>query len=677
MATPTPTAMKHALSQQGKTPSQSQQQQQHGAAATPPVSTPFSAAHAVFSPHGPRSSPQQVKKSPATLGHPSNPAINFDSPSAAAAFGALQVNTSMDLNLQGLGGLGSMARSTGDEFLKKLDSVIAILGRSKGLVSEAGLERLATRLGLECLWENGMGPEPKKTLIVAGSALELLVVFSKDIVQSVSLSFPESADVVNKHADEAGRILMKDLMLAPNQSPLNKQLDSFAANFGRLAALDRLSINPGLNLYEAVAGIHESLSRLNKWETQKVREDSALVGKSEEYLQNLVLCTKSGLPAMNARDQVGLTIAYWKERRLVPSTNPSLSFWRDKNEKIWALLIGCAPLGELGGRPVRVSDKWIGPDVEKISLHDGLRTGPILDWLEPESTLIPAPDPAKPGVGADVLLGPRLPEVVFHATFDPPIHVSLSLWSQIGQSGCGLPTSNEQLKSFDSLLFPIPPGAHHDPSEPRTITCTKKIPFTPRGPVPQWSLNTHANTLYVYKPIYGKTLTELSFSQPEHLVNMLPYLRQYAFLATLLENSFKETTSPPAPPASHPSMVSTGTSTSQNQFSVFMEGEGAVEEVPSDDGPVKVDVTLTVHRFPRLQVMFPFRSWTANILLEIQENGHVHVEAQNVLDESNAFAPNGKQRRIEDIGACLETIEDIGKWCNHIRTRWAVGYGKQ
>ncbi len=119
MTTPGASAMKHALSQQGKTPSQSQQ----GAAATPPVA---------FSPHGPRSSPQQVKKSPATVGatvisHGSNAAINFDSPSAAAAFNALQMGGGLDLGLQGLDGLDALGRSTEDERAKRLDAVIARL----------------------------------------------------------------------------------------------------------------------------------------------------------------------------------------------------------------------------------------------------------------------------------------------------------------------------------------------------------------------------------------------------------------------------------------------------------------------------------------------------------------------------------------------------------------------
>lgn len=131
MATP----MKQAPSQQGKTPSQSQ----HGAAATPPVSTPFStsmAGHAALTPHGPRSSPQQFKKSPANsvalMAHPASSGVNFDSPSAVAALGALGMG-GLDMNLDGvgaLGGLGNLGRSDEDERTRRLQAVIDILSVS-------------------------------------------------------------------------------------------------------------------------------------------------------------------------------------------------------------------------------------------------------------------------------------------------------------------------------------------------------------------------------------------------------------------------------------------------------------------------------------------------------------------------------------------------------------------
>ena len=139
----TPTAMKHAASQQGRTP----------AAATPPVSTPFSSqAHAVFSPLAPRSSPQNVKKSPAnsaTLmghsasnsGYPGGPgtgpgstaAANYDSP-AAAAMGSMGLDLGFDnVSVSGIH-QHVTSRNNDDERGRRLRIVLELLKVCSGTI---------------------------------------------------------------------------------------------------------------------------------------------------------------------------------------------------------------------------------------------------------------------------------------------------------------------------------------------------------------------------------------------------------------------------------------------------------------------------------------------------------------------------------------------------------------
>ncbi|KAK4174922.1 mediator of RNA polymerase II transcription subunit 1-domain-containing protein [Triangularia setosa] len=693
----TPTPMKHALSQQGKTPSQSQ----HGAVATPPVSTPFSAAHAAsaFSPHGPRSSPQQIKKSPATTlgGHPSVPAVNFDSPSAAAALSALNMG-SLDSGLSGF-----LGRTSEDERAKRLDAMINILSQRKGLVSEAGLERLAKRLGLEVFWDAPVGNETKKSLIIAGAALELSIDFQKDIVQSLSLNFPDSAEIVSKHAAAAGDILLKDLQLEDGQLPLTKSLAGFADNFERLAMLDKLSQNPGLNLYEAVAGVYESLLRLHHWEISKLREEPSFAGKRDFEIECLALCTRSGRPTMNSRRRTGLSLDYWKQGRNFKSETPEQTAEMIENTKTWSLLIGCTTMDpDNPVSPVRVSDKWISVDVERMPLPEEL--GPVVDWLDPPPTYLSTPEDEKSDSGV-LLHAPRLPEAVFQAIFDPPIHISADLWDKIRQLGVGVVDSSpEKLTTFDNLIVPQASNTGNLKSndqanaEARTTVCHKRIPNFPHpNESEEVQVMNYMNTLYIYEPVYGKTLTELTFSHPQHLVMMLPHLRQYVFLSILMENSFKDDASSnitfnatkDSPAAgSDTAAMTTRTKTNMDEFSGFMQSgpngnrsvatkqEDAAAEQATEEAEkapdLNIDVTLTILPVPRLQVVFPFNgNKTANILLEIRENGHVHVEAQNVLDESNMMGRGGRTRRVEDIGLVLEALEDIGKWANFLVTRWA------
>ncbi len=126
--------MKHAASQQGRTPSGQQgRTPSHFPAATPPVSTPFSnAAYAAFSPHGQRSSPQHVKKSPATMGmmgQSTMTSLNFDSPSTAVAMGALVMENGFDMGLAGVAGLDGVNSdyANEDEKLRRLESIIKML----------------------------------------------------------------------------------------------------------------------------------------------------------------------------------------------------------------------------------------------------------------------------------------------------------------------------------------------------------------------------------------------------------------------------------------------------------------------------------------------------------------------------------------------------------------------
>ncbi len=338
-----------------------------------------------------------------------------------------------------------------------------------------------------------------------------------------------------------------------------------------------------------------------------------------------------------------------------------------KNEQVWSLLIGCAPLTNPLVGPVRVSDKWISVDVEKVPPQDGLHAGSNLDWLDPDpSYIVPDPIKVEGGTGADTM--PRLPDVTFLATFDPPLYMTLALFESIQAMGCGSLSTDVQLRTYDSLVFPIPVGTVHEPGELRIISCDKQVLSRPLGE-DRWRQRKHRNTLHIYKAEFGKTLTELTFSHPQQIVNMLPYLRQYAFLSTLLEASFKDLAKPSTPPETKLSTSSRTTTTNQDQFSAFMESKA---EADSDaEESIKVDVTLTIQPVPRLHIVFPFRSTTATVVLEIRENGQVHVVSQNILDESNAVGPNGRRRQLEDIGKVLETVENIGEFCEFLSSRWA------
>ncbi|KAG6013734.1 hypothetical protein E4U43_007142, partial [Claviceps pusilla] len=610
----------------------------------------------------------------------------------------------------------------------------------KGLVSEASLERLAQRIGLELLSEEQRTPQGRKirTLAIAGSAIALDIVLDNNIVQSVSLAYHGSAPSVAEHMDAAGQILLRDLTLLPGQSPLTKTLDSFASNFERLASLDKLSIVPGLDCHEALAGIYTSLTRLYEWDLSTLREDGAVKDKSDAYLANLVMCARHGRPVMHDRNRVGLALLYWKQHRyLVPRANDAeLSSLSDKRDKIWSLLLGCDALDGMGVPPVRVSDNWISKNITREdATFSPSKT--MLDWQEPENiSLSPSDDNRDAGMD---LLQPdlsttRVPRVMFTVTFDPPVVLPQNDWARLYMCANinppniqndmiqrGLPPSPP---TFDSLLFPFSPGVKVDPSEPRAISRRRQLLHGLDDRV----TTHHNNTLFIYKPIYSQTVSEMPFSHPRQLLDMLPLLRQYAFLSTLLENSFGPQTTtpsespspqmptlsfsapffplqhhhapppppPPPPPSSSPppqdegwSRLDTDTKTKKDQLTDFINVDamppGRAEptnpppQQDPDSTPIHLDVILWVHPVPQMQVVFPIGQSTADISLKILEGGVVEILDENILAaaaegmaHANVDEETKRRRQVftrDKLARVLEHLEDLCKWAEWIRTR--------
>ncbi|RDW82039.1 hypothetical protein BP6252_03151 [Coleophoma cylindrospora] len=644
--------------------------------ATPPVSTPFSTSnhHLAFSPKGPRSvvpSPQQFKKSPAnsnTLygypsggGHPTNSSFGagYDSPTAAMALGGVPDLAQLGLDgmgTQGLGALGNLGRGDEDEQKRRLQHMLDILQVNKGKLSEAGIDRLAQRTGLATQWMTVS--RTQKSLDIAASLMVLNITFSvvpltkRFEVEEVALAL-SSSDIVERHAEKAGNILLQDLRIEPHESPLTKSLDKFAANLERLAALDKLSVTPGLNCYEAIAGIYESIEKLHKWEVARLKEQDNMAGKSEAYISRTALCRKSGRPVMHARGRLGMGLDYWQERHCIQKEDS-----KEDSRKTWALMVECASPPGLVYTPARVSEKWISDEIQKTDLPaEDLfleATGHTpLDWLEPENTLLPSTDTGKSdAMDLDAAPDQKHPEVVFCAKFDPPLIVPYAVAMQI-HNQINTPIDMYEQSTFDGLAFPHGPGDKTEPGEARTIKTTSKVPvYSEAGK----KLHTHNNTLFIEKIEYGRILTELPFSHPRQLVEMLPTLRQYAFLHSLLEKSFGASTEPAALVPDKKDM----SKSMKDKFAEFM-----AQSSFSNDDELSLDITLTTSSVPRLQVVFPFKNRTANITFDIKQDAVVEVVSQNILKGDQKM--HGKALTMADLGRMLEVCEDLGIWAEFVR----------
>lgn len=544
---------------------------------------------------------------------------------------------------------------------------------------------MTKRVGLDCLWEENPGA---RVFVIAGATVAVEIGMKDHVVQTVSLQFPVSGPSVTKYASKAEAIILDDLKLAPNQHPWTKSLDRFAVNLEHLAALDKLSVldkddgKPLIVTHDAVAGLYESLERLHDWDIKKLREDSGLSQKADDHIRILAMCERNGQPVMHERAHVGMCLDYWREQRFyIPRSEESKESY--KRGKTWGILIGCAERNALiYSAPVRVSNQWIADEIE-LPAADGLQ-GPVLNWQEPPDCFLPGNEGVQPENDPLALSGSKLADVMFMATLNPPVTLPSSVWEEMHHlTGVSLPHLNPAfMHTFDYLIFP--PEGEYSAAEPRMITSKRRVKAFTKDK--KQAPKMHENRLFIHKPVYGQTLTELPFSHPSQLVNMLPTLRQYAFLWNLLDKAFgkgeeqQETTKI--------ENKTTKIIAKSDEFQAWMshvdkkaeeDTQKADHSPTGDHEPVKVDVTLNAHPQPnpKLQIMFPFRGRPAQITVDIERNGVVQVESTNIVDDEgrvldeggkpvDGAVPNPSWTK-ERLGRRLMFFEDIGLWCEWIR----------
>jgi hypothetical protein len=538
------------------------------------------------------------------------------------------------------------------------------------------------------MWED-VNP-PIKAFIIAGATFALEIGMKDHVVQTVSMDFTTvSKKIVTTYASKAEAVLLDDLKLAPGQHPWTKTLDKFAANLERLATLDKLSVidkdsKPQLVTHDAVAGLYESLERLHEWDVKQLLEDAALSAKGDEHVRIIAMCERNGLPVMHERGHVGMSLDYWRERRLyIPRAEEAKEKY--KSATTWGILIGCAPRDPLYPAPVRVSSEWLGDSIQ-LPATDGLQE-PMIDWQQPPDCILPGDAGSQADDGLMALAGPKLPDIMFMAAFDPPVILPFSVWIEMRHmTGAPVGDPPPYMPTFDSLIFP--PGPDYNAAEPRVVTATKMVKaFTKdRKSAPK----THENRLFIHKPVYGQALTELPFSHPSQLVAMLPTLRQYAFLQNLLDRALGNGEERPAASIKIKAEGSAKVATARvDEFHAWMsednkntkahQSEQATTDASSDEEKVKIDITLNAHPQPnpKLQIIFPYQGRPAQVTVDIERNGVVQVESCNIFDDEGravdetgnpieGATPNPAWSKAR-LGRMLMFLEDIGLWCEYIR----------
>ncbi|GKZ77907.1 hypothetical protein AnigIFM56816_001028 [Aspergillus niger] len=503
--------------------------------------------------------------------------VTFSSPSALLALGGYSgispspaghdglVGAGMnDNDIQALGMPGLKlggARDSEEERRRHIDDVVQLLrARVSGRgVCREGIERLSDLEGFESIWQ-------EDSLSIAGNFVDLEIDFHRgyNVVKDVSLKYatPDAQD--GEQRDEATAVLKRDLIQSPEEGDRGawKSLRGFHENLQWLAKHDRLSQE--VNCFEAIEGLYESLKRV--WEAEWNHRKFA--GVYDHLCSGWV-----GQPCMHKGSRIGLSLDYWVQQARVldakekqktssdamvvdaPNGQPSDDDLSSLEGK-WSIVVEC----EEGYPSLRVSKDWVGSEVlTGVNNNDN---GPssseahgseaaVVNWVDPPATL--TNNQGHPDAMAldSNMLGSSAPNRRFVAKLEPALDLPILAASDIYRHlGMQLPQEFKMV-TYDGLLAPgwsplsaagamgLGPEEASQLERRRRRMSVQSVDSTGKP-----CTKHHSYTFQPFESVAGRTMRDIPFAHPRQLADILPILRQYAFLANLIRSIFSSSYKP-------------------------------------------------------------------------------------------------------------------------------------
>ncbi|KAL8976144.1 MAG: hypothetical protein Q9177_006910, partial [Variospora cf. flavescens] len=309
----------------------------------------------------------------------------------------------------------------------------------------------------------------------------------------------------------------------------------------RLARLDRLGTG-GVNCFDAVEGVGGALRKVWEMETTKKRQETR--EERQEDIEMAVLCKGSGKPTMHASGRLGQALQYWQESRHISGRKrsaddmdidspPAKEAISSKEPTRWSATIECEPCSSDLYPPIRVSSDWVTNDPCTDQQQEQHQQDPFTSITPSDSDPPPTFITSDPSA-MDLSLSQsnnnnnnnnnKTPDVRFTARLHPPLLVPLQTALNIYASvGAPLAQDSIQPTTFDSLLFPTT-------TPPTNERIAERELYTPGGT----KKKKHKYTLFTDPQAYARTIAEIPFAHPRQIVQLLPVLRQWAFISSLL-----------------------------------------------------------------------------------------------------------------------------------------------
>ncbi|KAI9830809.1 MAG: hypothetical protein M1838_005778 [Thelocarpon superellum] len=267
----------------------------------------------------------------------------------------------------------------------------------------------------------------------------------------------------------------------------------------------------------------------------------------------------------------------------------------------------------------------------------------------------------------------KLPDVRFIARLEPPVVVPLPVAYELYASvGIEIPQESLRATTFDDLLLQ---GYGTSAAEGDIRAIHQRRALTVPNEHDDLAVREHEYTLYVEKQDYGRVIEEIPFAHPRQLIAVLPILRQYALLSSILHTTLpREST-----PKKSSSESSTQDSSSETIEESNMPREAAeLGRLLADDGclgapDLSIDIGLSAQPAPRMTLVFPWKKEAVTLVFEIDRDGAISVVSQNAWRDGESHGDGGdekeKPRKETDPRRVLEISEDLGITTEYLRRR--------
>lgn len=690
--------------------------------------------------------------------------LSFTSPAALAA---LDIGTpsallggeggqAMSVSLSDLG-ISSRRGNEDEERRAKLESVLAKLqGRSKGRddirragkfgrVSEEGVRRVACWVGMEVDADDthDRNFDGNRTIHVAGtSSVIMSFPFKNNLPGKVDVAFFSEDDDVSAHQEAAAAVLLKDLTPPPGVLAINGSLDRFAVNLETIAGLDKLSVAGKLNCLEAITGIYTALRRLHEHEKNTALELFEAKGESKDaFAETEVTCKRSGRPRMHARRKIGLSVEYWMERRHLSSSKAEKAVQKnggamdvdskpsdgdsddDDDKGIYNIHLTAEANDPSLYPSLRNTKAWISDRIHvpsaEITSPSALLTGnPSIDWQDPPPTYLDSSSDDQADsmvVDGNHQQSQKLPSVRFVAKLDPPLAMPWNVANNILQSvGAQAGTDVDIMQTYTSILLKRSPSASVPANPLNTLGAVEAVASAEKKVLRAGGEEevSHRRELWVSKQEFGYVLRSIPFAHPRQIVQILPVLRQWAQLGSLMQNSFLPETdsnqSSTVPSAktrqqaneavgkkeepqkkkmySLDELLASPDSSAETSLDpdIEMGGQDDSDRARAREGkqwgeaePLPIDLSLTTTPSPSLDVVFPLsrlEGGLASISISILGDGEITILGQNLVDMAQSREGEGGGDENEEVGKkvrkmarALEVVGDVGVWVEWLR----------